>query len=224
MKFLKKFLDKFGSSINSERPDNTDALYSLTSASGSFEDKLGFKFSGSSALCIKIIDGLIFENTIKDCTDLLNVSKKEFNFDYNVSTDSYGYLWIIITGRTNPVYSEIISNVTAALTSIGKILEENGFSNQILSAVFKYEFSNRIFSSFGSDRKYGYRETNSYNPITNTIYLIYNYKTQNFYPYLPLDAYKRDTTKELQTISIIKNFISVEPDVSKWFPIKDIPF
>jgi len=224
LKFLKKFLDKFGSSINSEKPDNTDALYSLTSASGSFEDKLGFKFSGSSALCIKIIDGLIFENTIKDCTDLLNVSKKEFDFDYNILTDSYGYLWIIITGRTSLISSEIISNVTTALISIGKILEENGFSNQILSAVFKYEFSNRIFSGFGMDRKYGYRETNSYNPVKNLIYLIYNYKTKNFYPYLPLDVYKRDTTKELQTVSILKNFISVEPDVSKWFPIKDIPF
>jgi len=223
LKFLKKIRDKFISNIHSESANNTDALYSLNNASGSFEDKLGFKFSGSAALCIKIIDGLIFENTIKDCTDLLSVSKKEFNFDYQVSTDSYGYLWIIVTGKTNPIYSEIISNVITALSSIGKIMEENGFSNQILSAVFKYGFSNRIFSSFGMDRKFGYRETNSY-PITNMIYLIYNYKTNNFYPYLPLANYNRDTTKELQTVSILKNFISFQPDVSKWYPIKYIPF
>ncbi len=63
-----------------------------------------------------------------------------------------------------------------------------------------------------------------YNSNDKNLYLIYNYKTNNFYPYIPFGNYKRDTTKELQTFSILKSLISVESDFSKWFPIKDIPF
>ena len=87
------------SDANSAKHDDSDAIFSLTSASVSIEEKLGLQFSGSAALCVKIIDGVIFKNTIKDCTDLLNVSKDEFKFDYKIFTDSYNYLWIIITGK-----------------------------------------------------------------------------------------------------------------------------
>ena len=75
--------------------------------------------------------------------------------------------------------------------------------------------------SYDSIKKYSNNINYSNN---NKMYLIYNYKTNNFYPYIPNDNQQRNTTKELQTLSILKSFISVENDFSKWFPIKDIPF
>lgn len=244
------------SDANSSKHDDSDSIFSLTSASIAIEEKLGLQFSGSAALCVKIIDGAIFKNTIKDCTDLLNVSKDEFKFDYKIVTDSYNYLWIIITGEELPTHSDVITNVAAGLSSTGDIIEENGFSEQILSVVFKFIFldqnqslkftettmsspkyiekngSNFIMEeknngqnddvrSYGSIKKYSNKINYSNN---NKMYLIYNYKTNNFYPYIPNDNQQRNTTKELQTLSILKSFISMENDFSKWFPIKDIPF
>lgn len=237
MKFFKRLLNRIESDDASAKHDDSDAIFSLTSASISIEEKLSLKFSGIAALCIKIIDGIVFRNTIKDCTDLLNVSKDEFKFEYKTFIDSYNYLWIIITGKDlTTIHSDAITNVAAGLSSTGDIIEENGFADQILSAVFKFIFSGTS-SNYYENKKFDFiKEENSQNgnnsngnnrnSISNdeNLYLIYNYKTNNFYPYIPFDNYKRDTTKELQTFSILKSLISVESDFSKWFPIKDIPF
>jgi hypothetical protein len=244
------------SDVNSSKHDDSDSIFSLTSASISIEEKLGLQFSGSAALCVKIIDGAIFKNTIKDCTDLLNVSKDEFKFDYKIFTDSYNYLWIIITGEELTTHSDVITNVAAGLSSTGDIIEENGFSEQILSVVFKFIFldqdqiqnftettmsspeyleknaSNFIIEEKNNSQNDDIHSYNSTKKDSNNInysnnknmYLIYNYKTNNFYPYIPNDNQQRNTTKELQTLSILKSLISVENDFSKWFPIKDIPF
>jgi hypothetical protein len=244
------------SDANASKHDDSDSIFSLTSASVSIEEKLGLQFSGSAALCVKIIDGGIFKNTIKDCTDLLNVSKDEFKFDYKIVTDSYNYLWIIITGEELTTHSDVITNVAAGLSSTGDIIEENGFSEQILSVVFKFifldqnqslnftettmsspEYIEKNGSNFIMEEKNNSQndDVHSYDSIkkysnninysnNNKMYLIYNYKTNNFYPYIPNDNQQRNTTKELQTLSILKSFISVENDFSKWFPIKDIPF
>jgi hypothetical protein len=222
LKFFKRLLNKIETDhVSNAKNDDSDAIFSLTSASLLVEEKLGLQFSGTAALCIKMVSGGLFRNTISDCTDLLDVSKEEFKFDYKTYTDSYDYLWIIIDGKDLPYAPDTITNVAAALSSIGDIIEENGFSDQILSAIFGYEFldhgtninNNIVYKK--NNIKYGYKRR---------LYLIYNYKTNSFYPYMPIDDTRRDTSKELQAMSILKSAISVEDDFSKWFPITDMPF
>ena len=144
--------------------------------------------------------------------------KKNLNSRYNIFLDSYNYLWFIITAKDLTTNSDTITNVAAGLSSTGDIIEENGFSDQILSAIFKFNFTNRNFFEENNAGRY----IEDYNNI-KSLYLIYNYKTNNFYPYIPNNS-QRDTTKEMQVLSIIKNLVSAETDISKWYPIKDIPF
>ena len=258
MKFFRKLLDKFETGAFEEsnsKDDDSDAIFSLTSASISIEEKLGLQFSGTAALCVKVINGSMFKNAIKDCTDLLNVSKNEFKFNFKIVTDAYNYLWVIINGEKLMTHSETITNVAAAMSATGDILEENGFSGQILSAIFQFKLSGntsdleKIESSTPGDfennqhkdlsftvggeeeqeeensQRSGHRHNNSNSDKNKTnMYLIYNYKTNNFYPYIPIDSVNRDTSRELQIVSILKSLVSVENDFSKWFPIKDIPF
>jgi hypothetical protein len=258
LKFFRKLLDRFETDAfeqSNSKDDDSDAIFSLTSASISIEEKLGLQFSGTAALCVKVINGAVFKNAIKDCTDLLDVSKNEFKFNFKIVTDAYNYLWIIINGEKLMTHSETITNVAAAMSATGDILEENGFSGQILSAIFQFKLSGntsdleKIESSTPGDfennqhkdfsltaegeeeqeeentQRSGHRYNNSNSDKNKTnMYLIYNYKTNNFYPYIPLDRVKRDTSRELQMFSILKSLVCVENDFSKWFPIKDIPF
>lgn len=223
MKFFRRLLNKIDSDINAKKQhDDSDIIFSLTSASTSIEEKMGIQFSGSAALCVKGINGSLFQSTIKDCTDLLDVSKIEFKFNYRTFADPYDYLWFIITSSDIETKSETITNIAAGLSSIGDIIEENGFEDQILSAIFKYNFGNR--ASFFEDSE------KEFTPKNKNLYLIYNYKTNNFYPYIPLiennnnNEHQRDTTSEMQTLSILKNLIEVETDITRWYPIYDIPF
>jgi hypothetical protein len=260
LKFFRKLLDKFETDAfeqSNSKDDDSDAIFSLTSASISIEEKLGLQFSGTAALCVKVINGTVFKNAIKDCIDLLNVSKNEFKFNFKIVTDAYNYLWVIINGENLMTHSETITNVAAAMSATGDILEENGFSGQILSAIFQFKLSGNTTDQekiesptpvdFENDQHkdfsftagveeeqeeeeensqrsvYRYNNSNSDKNKTN-MYLIYNYKTNNFYPYIPIDSVNRDTSRELQIVSILKSLVSVENDFSKWFPIKDIPF
>jgi hypothetical protein len=221
LKFFKRLLNKIDSDINTKKQDDSDIIFSLTSASISIEEKMGLQFSGSAAFCVKGINGSLFQSTIKDCTDLLDVSKIEFKFNYRTFADPYNYLWFIITSSDIQTKSETITNIAAGLSSIGDIIEENGFEDQILSAIFKYNFGNRVSFFEDSEKKFTSKNKN--------LYLIYNYKTNNFYPYIPLiennnNKHQRDTTSELQTLSILKNLIEVETDITRWYPIYNIPF
>jgi hypothetical protein len=221
LKFFKRLLNKIDSDINTKKQDDSDIIFSLTSASISIEEKMGLQFSGSAAFCVKGINGSLFQSTIKDCTDLLDVSKIEFKFNYRTFADPYDYLWFIITSSDIQTKSETITNIAAGLSSIGDIIEENGFEDQILSAIFKYNFGNRASFFEDSEKKFTSKNKN--------LYLIYNYKTNNFYPYIPLiennnNKHQRDTTSELQTLSILKNLIEVETDITRWYPIYNIPF
>jgi hypothetical protein len=221
LKFFKRLLNKIDSDINTKKQDDSDIIFSLTSASISIEEKMGLQFSGSAAFCVKGINGSLFQNTIKDCADLLDVSKIEFKFNYRTFADPYDYLWFIITSSDIQTRSETITNIAAGLSSIGDIIEENGFEDQILSAIFKYNFGNRVSFFEDSEKKFTSKNKN--------LYLIYNYKTNNFYPYIPLiennnNKHQRDTTSELQTLSILKNLIEVETDITRWYPIYNIPF
>ncbi|MDN5868949.1 MAG: hypothetical protein L0H55_16310, partial [Candidatus Nitrosocosmicus sp.] len=91
MRFFKKLLDKMES--KSLRMDDSDAIFAMTSASLLLKEKLNTKFADIGSLCIKIIHGSHFRNTIRDCENFLSISMEEFNFKYKIFKDTFGYLW-----------------------------------------------------------------------------------------------------------------------------------
>jgi hypothetical protein len=113
---------------------------------------------------------------------------------YRTVTDSYGYIWIILEGRR-------IEDLLAGLTAVGDTVEEKGFSDQILAAVFE----------FSSERQGGYQ------------YLIYNYKRNNFYPFVPFGQKARSTEQEMQIMAALGEEAPFEKDMTRWYPMWDLP-
>lgn len=212
--------------------DDSEAIFAMTSASLLLEEKLNIKFANKGSLCIKIIHGSHFRNTIRDCENLLNVSREEFNFNYKIFKDTFGYLWFIIIGHGLNVKYDSITNIAAAISSLGDIIEENGFTLQILSVVLKFELLKNNYewfeSTVNSDEYLNSSSDKSKNiqPDIDMIdlYIVYNYKTNNFYPFIPNLRKNKDMSKEMKILSILKYSVPTENDFSKWFPIKDIPF
>lgn len=215
--------------------DDTEAIFAMASASMLLEEKMNIKFANMCSLCIKIIHGSHFRNTIADCENFLKVSMDEFEFKYKILKDKFGYLWFVITVQDITLKYNSITNIAAAISSLGDIIEENGFALQILSVIFKFEFLEKDFS--WADRSTILEEhvkinqydsksyqQNSSNRSTIDLYIIYNYKTNKFYPLIPALRKNKDMSKEMKIHSILKNSIPTENDFSKWFPIKDIPF
>jgi hypothetical protein len=176
---------------------NSDALFSLSSAYITLETKLGLKNTGRSAVSIKMVDGMYFSVMREDIQRFLDASKTDFGLRYRTVIDSYGYLWVIIEGKH-------VEDILAGITAVGDTVEEKGFSDKLLAAIF--EFSSNIENK-------------------NSIqYLIYNYKRNNFYPFIPTGQKNRDTEQEMKILSTLEeDKVPFEKDMAFWYPMWDLP-
>jgi PspAB-like protein len=134
----------------------------------------------------------------QDIRRFLGSLQPEFDITWRTITDSYGYMWIVFEGKR-------IEDLLAGLTAVGDIVEERGFSDQLLAAVFE----------FSSERE----ETTT----TSYQYLIYNYKRNNFFPFVPTGEKTRDTEQEMKLMATIGEEIPFEKDMALWYPLWDLP-
>jgi hypothetical protein len=95
-----------------------------------------------------------------------------------------------------------MEDLLAGISAVGDTIDEKGFSNQLLAAVF--EFTN--------DRN-------------KKQYLIYNYKRNSFYPFVPVDGSQktRNTEEEMKMMATIGDEVPLEKDMTLWYPLWDLP-
>jgi hypothetical protein len=91
----------------------------------------------------------------------------------------------------------------AGISAIGDTVEERGFSNQLLVAIFEFKIEKRS------------------NEVTQ--YLIYNYKFNKFYPFVPFGQKTRSTEDEMKIMAAIVDEVPFEKDMTLWYPLWDLP-
>lgn len=53
-------------------------------------------------------------------------------------------------------------------------------------------------------------------------YLIYNYKRNNFYPFIPIGQKNRDTEQEMKILSGGRREVKFKKDMAFWYPVWDL--
>jgi hypothetical protein len=177
--------------------ESSDAIFSLSSGYITLETKLGLKNTGRSAVSIKVVDGMYFSDMKEDIQRFLDASKTDFGLRYRTVSDSYGYLWVIIEGKH-------MEDILAGVTAVGDTVEEKGFSDKLLAAIF--EFRSNMDNN------------------DSIQYLIYNYRRNNFYPFIPTGQKNRDTEQEMKILSAVEQEVHFEKDMAFWYPMWDLPF
>lgn len=173
---------------------DSDILFSISSAHVTLEVKQGLKVSGRCAVAFKSVSGMLFHEMENDLKRFLASLHPEFDLTFRDVTDHYGYLWIVLEGSR-------IEDLLAGLTAASGIVEERGFSDHLLAAVFEFK----------SERDHSFQ------------YIIYNFKRDNFYPFVPTRGKSRDTEKEMKLMSAIGEEVPFERDMSLWYPLWDLP-
>jgi hypothetical protein len=100
------------------------------------------------------------------------------------------------------ILSKTIEDNVAVITAIGDTIDLKGFSDRLLASIF--EFNNGTLIE----------------------YLIYNYKIDKFYPFVPINEQQkqRNHSEELKIMSaLIDEKLPFEKDMSRWYPIWNIP-
>jgi len=200
-----------GDKINDPETDS-NAISSLSTACIRLEEHLGVKSTGRCSICVKNVDTESFREMKQYVDNFLNVAidKKDIAFDisFHSLVDNYGYLWFILEGKE-------MASIVSALDAVGDTIHEKGFSNQLLAAAFEFT------SGYGA---------NTADTSYNKQYLIYNYKLDKFYPFVPIvsggtgsDTNKRDNAQEMKIMKEIEGELPFEKELSLWYPIWNIP-
>jgi hypothetical protein len=142
------------------------------------------------------VDGMYFLTMKEEIRQFLDASRTDFDLTYRILIDTFGYLWVIIEGKN-------MEDQLAGVTAIGDIVYERGFADKLLATVI--EFSNT------SDN------------LCSIQYLIYNYRRNSFYPFIPLGQKNRDTEQEMKILSAVDQELRLEKDMTNWYPLWDLP-
>jgi hypothetical protein len=206
LNFFRKIRNSVYNSKNKESKIDSEAIFSLSSAAITLETKQGLKPTGRCALTIKSTNGMYFNEMKDEIQRFVAISKPDLQFDYRTVVDSYGYLWLIFAGRT-------MEDTLAAITAVVDTIQEKGFSSQILASIFEFRQVPELDTGI---------QKNSHIRLR---YLVYNYKSNKFYPFVPFFAERsRDTENEMRIMATLQKEIPFEKDMSIWYPLWDLPF
>jgi hypothetical protein len=107
--------------------------------------------------------------------------------------DEHGYRWMVLADSD-------FEDLVVALNTISTQLQESGYGDRLLAAVFPFEDKGQ------------------------TVYFIYNFKRGAYYPFVPAPGDKaRNTEEELRIKAQLARDLPWEEDMARWFPLWDIP-
>lgn len=190
MNFFRRIRKKASYHINDYTIDS-GSLFSLSSAQITLEIKLNLKSTGKAAIGLKNVSGRMFAEMVEEIRNFLDVSKTDSDLSYRVINDAYDYLWIVIQ-------SGKVEDIISGISAVGQTVQDRGFSNQLFVAIFQFR---------------------NYNNNKNDHYLVYNFASNKFYPFVPVSKNERDNEIEREIFETIVNEMPFERDDSLWYPI-----
>ena len=171
-----------------------DRLFAMTTAYVAMETELGMKTPGSAGIVFQPLNTADFEQILSDTEELLAGTAEETGTTIESSDDAHGYRWIILR---DPDFEDLV----VAMNTLSTELQAGGYGDRLLAAVFPFDQKGK------------------------RIYFIYNYKRGAFYPFVPATGeQQRDSESELRIkAQLTDEGVPFEPELTRWFPLWDIP-
>ncbi len=179
------------------RPD-MDRIFALAAAAPSLPDA-ELQFDGRAAVCLKPVEGGEFAAADREIQALVQLAANSPDFHGKAKSqqDALGYRWIRFDDDD---LGECVNLIHLA----GSTLQEKGYGEQLLVAGFRFHLG----------------------PEAACGYLLYNYKRGRFYPFVPSggDGQRtRDHAAEFRASGALGSLLPMEQDISRWFPLWELP-
>ena len=174
------------------RRADLDRIFGIGSAAVTLEVSLGLTSTGRAGVCFRAIDAGVFTQLVQEIEELLAATSSDSGTTVSRHDDSFGFSWVVIA---DPDMDDLATTTHV----VSQSLEERGFSEQLLCAVFGFDGA------------------------PGPLDLVYNYKRGSFYPFAPRGADRRDTILERRVQSMLASELSLEPELERWYPVWDAP-
>jgi len=183
-----------------------DRLFAMTTAYVTMQTAYGIESAGAAGLVFQPLATADFEQILKDAEELLHGTAEEAGSTLESADDEYGYRWVILR---DPDFEDLV----VSLNTISTELQAGGYGDRLLCAVFAFEDTNAKHSASMPNPSQGRR-----------IYFIYNLKRGAFYPFVPAPGEQQhDSERELRLKAQLDKELPIEPELTRWFPLWEIP-
>ena len=170
-----------------------DRLFAMTTAQITLETGLGLQHKRSAGIVFQPLGTADFQGILADTEELLHGTAEETGTKVTSHEDQYGYRWLILEDAD-------FEDLVVSLNTISVALQGSGYGDRLLCAVFAFEEKDK------------------------PVYFIYNFKRGAYYPFVPAPGDQaRDSERELRLQSQIGAELPFEKDVTRWFPLWEIP-
>jgi hypothetical protein len=170
-----------------------DRLFAMTTAYVTLETGHDIKSKGSAGIVFQPLATADFKGIVQETEELLAGTAEETGTKIETADDEFGYRWLILRDQD-------FEDLVVSLNTVSSQLQGGGYGDRLLAAVFAFEEEGR------------------------PLYFIYNFKRGAFYPFVPAKGDKqRDSERELRLKAQLARELPIEEDVTRWFPLWEIP-
>lgn len=172
-----------------------ERLFALSTAEITFTTELDLNHQQRAGIVFKPLETGSFNQIIGEVEQLLDEAESDTGTDVESETDSFGYRWMIFRDAD-------FADLLTTLNIVSSSLMDSGYGEQLLCAVFPFKNRNQ-----------------------KTVYWVFNFKRDNFYPFVPMDEAKkkRNSEEEFRMQASIGSELPVESDTTNWFALWGIP-
>jgi len=205
---------------------NLDALFALPSAAVTLQVTAGLVPSGHAGVCFKPPAGQPFAEMQAELEQLLATPDDAGGATSSTGApgsapaavrhvgDKFGYRWILVD-------ADAIDDLVTRVHMVHSSLQDAGWGTQLLCSVFGFTPGTTGVSA--DDMSVPSAADADSDAVNQPVYVVYLAKQGTFYPFAPSGEEKRDTELELRLRSLLDKDLPIESDLSRWFPIWDLP-
>jgi hypothetical protein len=170
-----------------------DRLFAMATAQVTLDTGLGLKHKGAAGIVFQPLETTDFESILNETEELLRDSAADTGTKVDSTSDEYGYRWITL-------HDSDFEDLVVAMNTVSSQMEGSGYGDRLLAAVFPFEDKGR------------------------PVYFIYNFKRGGYYPFIPAPGDQaRNSEAELRLKAQVGAELPWEEDITRWFPLWEIP-
>lgn len=174
-----------------------DRLFAISTAESTLLIQEEMTSAKTAGICFKGVASAPFRQINDDLQDLLKVATNDSPTTAKPFEDSLGYKWMIFEGSD-------FQGLVAAVHMVSQTLIDQGYGDQLLSAVFRFNDAS-----------------------SKPDYFIYNYKRGAYYPFVPRPdshSHQRNNPDEMRLGTALKSDLPIEGEMERWYAMWDLPF
>lgn len=171
-----------------------DRLFAISTAAVTMETELSLLPAGRAAIVFQALASSDFDAIVRDMEEVLGATGAETGTTIESRDDSFGYRWMVLA---DPDFDDLV----VGLNAVNGALRDGGYGERVLAALVPFDGP------------------------SGRVHFIYNVKRGTWYPFVPRPGSEqaRDNEAELRLKAQLERELPFEADLSRWFPLWDVP-